>query len=121
MPVSRIFFHRLAVDARIGILDHEREGSQPLHIDAEIDVDLGAVPAGDEIGQVLDYRLLREALIAQCRQGHVNLLETLATRMGEALLAHPPVLGGRLRIAKPTVFADCDAVGIEYLFSRSPS
>src|SRR3546814_3830743 len=40
MPTRRIFFNQLALDARIGILEHELRATQPLHIDAEFDVDI---------------------------------------------------------------------------------
>lgn len=117
----RIFFRRLAVEARVGILDHEQRGTQPLHIDAEIDVLAPRRNDHDHIADVIDYRPLREALLAECTRGHVNLLETLAERMSERLLADfPAVQGGVLRVAKPTVFADCDAVGIEIQFERQP-
>jgi dihydroneopterin aldolase len=62
---------------------------------------------------VFDYRRLRDVAIEETERGHVNLLETLAGRIAQRLLAWPQV--GRVVVAmdKPGIFDDCDAVGIE--------
>src|SRR5690606_4171683 len=56
MPTRRIFFTQLALDARIGILEHELRATQPLHIDAEFDVDVTQEVHDQNISTVLDYR-----------------------------------------------------------------
>ncbi len=119
MRTRRIFFNRLAIDTRIGILDHERGATQPLHVDADFDVEVADIPRNDGIHEVLDYRRLRETIIAECTHAHVDLLETLCDRLVARLLAQfPEVRHMRLRLAKPQAFADCAAVGIEVSGSR---
>lgn len=119
MATRRIFFNRLAVDAQIGILDHERGATQPLHIDAEFVLAGVAAPNHDGIQEVLDYRSLRQCIIDECTRHHVNLLETLCDRLAARLLKQfPDVRDLRLRISKPQAFADCAAVGIEVSASR---
>lgn len=114
MPTRRIFFSQLAIDSRIGILDHERGATQPLHVDAEFEVDAPNAPREDDIREVLDYRRLRESIVDECSRTHVDLLETLCDRLAERLLReYPDVQAVRLRIGKPMAFADCAAVGIE--------
>lgn len=119
MPTRRIFFSRLAIDSHIGILDHERGATQPLHVDAEFEVLDPAPPSRDDIREVLDYRRLRETIIDECSRTHVDLLETLCERLAKRLLGdYPDVRSLRLRIGKPMAFADCAAVGIELSVSR---
>ncbi len=119
MGTRRIFFNRLAIDAQIGILDHERGATQPLHVDAEIDLRDVDKPTHDGIQEVLDYRRLRECIIDECTRTHVNLIETLCDRLAQRLLEQFPEIGNvRLRVAKPQAFADCAAVGIEVTASR---
>ncbi len=119
MPLRRIFFSRLAIDSHIGILDHERGATQPLHVDAEFDVVTHGVSAKDDIRDVLDYRRLRETIVDECSRTHVDLIETLCDRLAERLLReYPDVHALRLRIGKPMAFADCAAVGIEISVSR---
>lgn len=114
MPTRRIFFSQLALDARIGILEHELRATQPLHIDAELDVEIDQPVHDQNIQTVLDYRLLREAIVKECTQAHVNLLETLVERVVERLFREfPEVCRVKIRISKPSAFSDCAAVGIE--------
>src|SRR3546814_16848472 len=75
MPTRRIILSGLALDARIGILEHERRATQPLHIDAEFDVDITRSVDDHDIHSVLDYRRLREAIVEECTQAHVNRSE----------------------------------------------
>ncbi|AHV92659.1 dihydroneopterin aldolase [Bordetella holmesii] len=119
MPTRRIFISGLALDARIGILEHERRATQPLHIDAEFDIDITRSVDDHDIQSVLDYRSLREAIVHECTQAHVNLIETLSEQVAARLLAEfPEVRTLRLRISKPMAFSDCNAVGVEIQISR---
>ncbi|NYT67381.1 dihydroneopterin aldolase [Pusillimonas noertemannii] len=119
MPTRRIFFTQLALDARIGILEHELRATQPLHIDAELDVDVSQPVHDQNIQTVLDYRLLRNTIVDECTRAHVNLLETLIERVAERLLEEfAEVRRVKIRISKPSAFSDCAAVGIELEHSR---
>lgn len=120
MTRRRIFFSQLALDARIGILEHELRATQPLHIDMEFDVNV-TEPVNDlDISSVLDYRQLRQTVVDECTRRHVNLLETLSERVVSRLFeAFPDVVRIRLRISKPSAFSDCAAVGIEITRERA--
>jgi len=119
MSTRRIFFSQLALDARIGILEHELRATQPLHIDAEFDVDINQPVHDQNIQTVLDYRLLRNAIVQECTQAHVNLLETLIEQVVDRLLREfAEISRVRIRISKPNAFSDCAAVGIELQRSR---
>ena len=119
MITRRIFFSQLALDAHIGILDHELRSTQPLHIDAEFDVRVDQDVNDQQLQTVLDYRLLRNAIVTECTRTHINLLETLIERVMDRILDEfPDVLRVKLRISKPLAFSDCNAVGIEAERSR---
>ncbi|UHL63910.1 dihydroneopterin aldolase [Paralcaligenes sp. KSB-10] len=119
MPTRRIFFSRLALDAHIGILEHELRTTQPLHVDAEFDVNITQQVHDQKLQTVLDYRLLRNAIVEECTQVHVNLLETLCEKVVERLLRDfPDICQVKIRISKPLAFSDCEAVGIEVQRSR---
>ena len=101
------------------ILEHERRATQPLHVDAEFDVDIARSVDDHDIHSVLDYRRLREAIVEECTQAHVNLIETLVEQVAARLLADfQEVRSLRLRISKPMAFSDCAAVGVETQISR---
>lgn len=105
----------LRIDARLGILDREREAAQPIRVDAELN--MGAqplLPASDDIAEVLDYRLARNAILAVCTEGHTDLLERLTGTLAQQLMSLPGVLGVRVKIAKLEIFDDCEvAIRVE--------
>lgn len=110
----RIFFKNLELGARIGILEHELRATQPLHIDAEFDAIAAHQVNDSDIATVLDYRQLRNAMIEECTQAHVNLLETLIEQVAARIFTEfPTITRVHLRLSKPQAFSDCDAVGIE--------
>jgi dihydroneopterin aldolase len=99
----------LRFKANLGILDHERGAPQPIAVDAELNQgQQPLLPKDDDIFHVLDYRKVREIIIAECTAVHVNLLETLIGKLAHRLLALPGVIGVRVRIAKLEIFDDCE-------------
>lgn len=114
MPTRRIFFTQLALDAHIGILEHELQNTQPLHVDAEFDVRVTQPVRDTNIRTVLDYRQLRQTILDECSRAHVNLLETLIEQVIDTLMEKfPDIVRVKIRISKPNAFSDCAAVGIE--------
>jgi dihydroneopterin aldolase len=68
----------LRFDANLGILEHEKTAPQPIQVDAELNLGTQPLlPHDDDIGHVLDYRKVRQIIIAECTAEHVNLLESL--------------------------------------------
>lgn len=99
----------LRFDASLGILAHERDNTQPIQVDAELN--LGAQPlkpSDDDITHVLDYRKVRQIIIDECTAEHVNLLESLIGKLSQRLLQLPGVQGVRVKIAKLEIFDDCE-------------
>jgi dihydroneopterin aldolase len=99
----------LRFNANLGILEHERNAPQPIQVDAELN--LGAqplLPSDDDINHVLDYRKVRQIIIAECTAEHVNLLETLIGKLANRLLQLPGVVGVRVKIVKLEIFDDCE-------------
>ena len=99
----------LRFDAKLGILDAERNGPQPIQVDAELNQ--GTQPLrthDDDISHVLDYRKVRQILIDECTAEHVDLLESLISKLTRRLMQLPGVLGVRVKIAKLEIFEDCE-------------
>ncbi len=72
-----------------------------------------SMPKGDRLDEVLDYDFMRRAIGERVSKGHIHLQETLADDILRAMLAHPMVRAARVSTAKPDVYPDCDAVGVE--------
>ena len=101
--------------AKLGILDVEKTGPQPIQVDAELHLGTQDLhPVDDEINHVLDYRRVRQIIIDECTAEHVNLLETLIGKLARRLMSLPGVVGVRVKIAKLEIFADCEvAIRVE--------
>jgi dihydroneopterin aldolase len=105
----------LRFEANLGILESELLAPQPIQVDAQLH--LGAqplLPEDDDINHVLDYRKVRQIIIAECTAEHVNLLESLIGKLANRLLQLPGVVGVRVKIAKLKIFDDCEvAIRVE--------
>jgi 7,8-dihydroneopterin aldolase/epimerase/oxygenase len=105
----------LRFDANLGILDHEKNGPQPILVDAQLNLGTQPLlPRDDDIGHVLDYRKVRRIIIDECTAEHVNLLESLIGKLANRLMQLPGVIGVRVRIVKLQIFDDCEvAIRVE--------
>ena len=105
----------LRFDASLGILESEKIAPQPIQVDAELNLGRQPLlPSDDEINHVLDYRKVRQIIINECTDKHINLLETLIGKLSHRLMQLPGVLGVRVRIAKLEIFDDCEvAIRVE--------
>lgn len=99
----------LRFNANLGILDSEKTAPQPIQVDAELNLGVRPLhPQDDDIHHVLDYRKVRQIIIAECTAEHVNLLESLIGKLANRLMQLPGVRGVRVKIAKLEIFDDCE-------------
>lgn len=104
----------LVLTCRIGIHPHELVAPQRVRIDVEL-VGREEEPAGlpDRIDAVICYERLADRIKEIVQAGHVNLVETLATRIAD----HCCTIGGveqvRVGVRKLDAILEADAVGVE--------
>lgn len=110
---SVVFLRGLQVDASIGVHPHERESRQLILVDVELDLGSLPPPRDDRLAETVDYQRLATAVTAMAREGHVQLVETLAHRIADWCLADPRVRGARVRIEKPAALAHAAAAGCD--------
>jgi 7,8-dihydroneopterin aldolase/epimerase/oxygenase len=84
---DRIELRGLRATGRVGVLPAEREADQPLELDLDLTVDLAEAAASDDLADTVDYGGVCDAAVAALRAGHVDLLERLASRVVDAVLA----------------------------------
>lgn len=98
----RIELHGLEVFGHHGVEEWERRDGQPFLFDVELEVGDGA--AGDRLGDTIDYCLVAAAVKRVSDERPCNLLEALASRVADALLAEFPLASAaRVRACKPQV------------------
>jgi dihydroneopterin aldolase len=116
----RLFLRDYEVWINIGVHDFEKKGEQRVVINVELFVPLAqSTPHADRLDEVVDYDFIRRSVAERVARGHIHLQETLADDLLRAMLAHPRVRAARVSTAKPDVYPDCEAVGVE-VFGINP-
>lgn len=110
--MDRVFIENLTVETVIGIFDWEREIRQTVALDLEMAYDIGRAAASDRIEDTLDYKAVAKRLIRFVEQSEFQLVETLAERCAEIVLAEFPVEWLRLKLSKPGAVRGSSAVGV---------
>ena len=80
--VTKVFVRGLKVEAWIGVYDHEHGRQQPLVIDVELDI---AASHCEQLGDTVNYETILQSAQAIAAEGHIDLVETFAERLAQAL------------------------------------
>lgn len=114
MDCRRLFLSNYEVYINIGVHDFEKRGEQRVLINVDLFVPLTEnTPKEDSLDEVVDYDSMRQSIVQRVAKGHIHLQETLCDDVAKIMLAHPSVRAVRVSTAKPDVYPDCDAVGVE--------
>jgi len=82
-----------------GIFEHERELGQQFTVDLEITLNLNKAGQTDDLADTLDYVAVYHKIKEVVENRRFNLLETLAQRIADVVLA-PPVTEVLVRVKK---------------------
>lgn len=98
---DEIVLSGLTVFGRHGVYDHERENGQEFTIDLRLQLPLQRAAASDDVADTVHYGELAEKVAAIVAGEPVNLIETLAERIADAVLEDPRVLSTTVTVHKP--------------------
>lgn len=118
---DRIELRGLRLVGLVGVLDHERATGQPLEVDLDLSVDLTAAGRSDDLADTVDYGAVCTAVAAAVTAGHVALLEHLATRVADAVLARDDrvvAVEVAVRKLRPPVPLDLASSGVRIVRGR---
>jgi len=99
--LDEVVLRGLRARGRHGVFDWERERGQPFVVDVVLRFDTRPAAAGDDLAKTVDYGSLAEGVVALVEGEPVALVETLAQRIAEAVLAHPFVEETEVTVHKP--------------------
>ncbi len=99
-PCDRISLRDHVVEVDIGAFQQERGHRQRVRFNVVVEVRPSAVPLGDDVDKILSYDRITFAIAAELAAERLNLLETLAERVAERILAEPQAMRVYLRIEK---------------------
>lgn len=114
---DRISLRDHLVEADIGAFQKERGHKQRLRFNVVVEVRPVTEPLEDDVDRILSYDRITESIAAELAAERLNLLETLAERVAERILAEPAAMRVFIRIEKLDVGPY--ALGVEIVRSRA--
>ncbi len=120
---DRIDLKGIEVYAKHGVLTHEQEKAQVFRVDATVFSDFGPAAESDDLSDTLDYSMLAMEVREVVGSESYKLIETVATRVSEALMSHPQVTRSIVTIHKPDAPMDVvfEDVSVTVERARGPS
>ncbi|QNT79097.1 dihydroneopterin aldolase [Entomobacter blattae] len=113
--LRHIFVSNMLVQAEIGIYEHEKGITQPVRINVSVgikDVSEGFIEE-DNLEKTVSYADLVVIIRDIVREGHINLVETLAEKISKAILQDKRIVVTRVKVEKLNIMPDVEAVGTE--------
>lgn len=118
-PLDRISLRDHIVEIEIGAFQAERGVTQRICFNVVVEVQPLTGPIDDDVDRILSYDKVTEAIAYELSDERLNLLETLAERVGERILLEPQAMRAFVRIEK--LDRGPGALGVEIVRSRGKS
>ncbi len=116
-PRDRISLRDHIVEVEIGAFQQERGTRQRVQFNVVAEVRPQPQPLDDDVDKILSYDRITEAIAAELSAERLNLLETLAARIAERILAEPQAMRVFVRIEK--LDRGPGKLGVEIVRSRA--
>ena len=84
-----------------GVFEHERREGQTFVVDVGLAVDTRAAALADDLALTVDYGAVAQRVVAVVEGEPVDLVETLAQRVADAVLAVDGVAAVEVTVHKP--------------------
>jgi dihydroneopterin aldolase len=97
---DRLIIERLEFQGSCGVTAGERETPQPMAADLELGFDMAPAAATDDLGRTVDYTRVTDRVLALAQSERFHLLETMAERLAQTILAEFPVAEVTLWVRK---------------------
>ena len=98
--LDKIGVRGLVREMEIGVLDDEKGRKQRVRFTVEVSIFPSPRPQTDDIDDTVSYDYIVEAIDKIASQGHINLLETLASRVADECLADKRAAKAHLLVEK---------------------
>ncbi len=110
----------LAIECIIGVRPEERVRLQTVQVSLALGCDLAAAGRSDDLADTIDYRAVRDRVIACACAGKFLLVERLAQAMADCCLeADPRVRQVTVAVDKPGALSGARAAGVTITRTRS--
>jgi dihydroneopterin aldolase len=111
---DRIELRGLRAQGVHGVLPEEQVRAQPFEVDLSVEADLRGAGRSDDLADTLDYGAIAESAAKVVSGEHFSLLERLAERIAEVVLADGRVTSVTVSVRKlrPPVPVDLATAGV---------
>lgn len=113
--MDTVFIKDLAIDTIIGVYDWERTILQRLLLDIEMGVSIQQAAITDDVRFTVDYSVVAEELRLLIVAGEYQLIETVAVRCAEMLLAKYQLPYCAVTVYKPGAVSAAHHVGVKVI------
>jgi len=119
-PSDRIELRGLRALGTHGVLAEERSRPQPFEIDLDVVADLAVAAETDDLSQTVDYGALAAQVVRVVAGERCDLLERLAARIAETVLAdrRVAIVTVSVRKLRPSVPVDLASAGVRVTRGR---
>jgi len=120
-PLDQITLTGLRASAFHGVFDHERRDGQVFVLDVTVSLDFAAAAASDDLELTIHYGELAEEIVGAVERDPVDLIETVAERIAQTVLAHKAAQLVTVTVHKPSapVTVPFDDVSVTITRGRS--
>jgi len=115
---DKIRINDLLLKCIIGINGWERKKKQNVLINVVLLTDLSKPCQSDDIKDAVDYKKVKQEIIAMVEKSQFNLIERLADEISKICLAHKKVKAVQVRVDKPGALRFAKSVGVEIFRER---
>lgn len=112
LRTDTIFLQDLQVETIVGIWDWERKIRQTVSIDIEMAADVARAALTDDIEGTLNYKAVAKRVQQFVGDSEYQLVETLAEKIAETILAEFDIAWVQLRVSKPGAIRNAKNVGV---------
>ena len=116
-PRDRISLRDHVVEVEIGAFQQERGNRQRVRFNVVVEVRPHPAPLLDDVDRILSYDRITEAIAAELAAERLNLLETLAEKVAERVLAEAQAMRCFVRVEE--LDRGPGALGVEIVRSRA--
>jgi len=118
-PLDRIRIRELAARCIVGIKEWERTKRQEISISVTLHADLADACRSDDIDDTVDYKRLKQRILAFVEQSEFYLIERLAEGIADLCLAEPRVERVEVLVDKLGALRFARSVAVEITRERA--
>lgn len=119
-PLSTILIRGLRARCVIGIRPWERRRRQTVVLDIAFEADLSLAAGSDDVRHTIDYKEVKDRVLAHVEASRYNLLEALAASVADLVVADARVSSCDVTVDKPGALRKARSVAVRVARRRAP-